>query len=94
MVNGYGNMSVFELTALLKQTQEKIADIEDERDIRLSQSQSGQHTGSTIIQSRMQNINTELSSLQKSVREITDTLAAMSKAPAARRRLQECGSLL
>ena len=74
MEKDYMNMSAAELEALLKQTQEKIEDIEDEQDIILEQSQSGQHTGSKKIQSKIQSLDAERTALQAAVKEITEAL--------------------
>lgn len=79
MENNYKNMNIAELESLLKKTQEKIENLEDERDIRLEQSQSGQHTGSKIIQSRIQKLEAELKSLQDAVVEINEALENKTK---------------
>jgi hypothetical protein len=79
MENSCKNMNSAELESLLKKTQEKIENSEDERDIILGQSQSGQHTGSKIIQSRIKKIDAEIKSLQDAAAEITEALENKAK---------------
>ncbi|MDR2521593.1 MAG: hypothetical protein LBC72_03440 [Spirochaetaceae bacterium] len=76
MANKYENMSVSAIAARIEQTREKIADVEDERDIWIGQSQSGQHTGSAIIQSRIKKLDAECALLRESVAEMHTALEA------------------
>jgi hypothetical protein len=70
METAYSDMSAIKLTALLTNTQNKIDDKEDERDLILGQSQSGQHISSKYIQSHCERIEQDIKSLKTIVEEV------------------------
>jgi hypothetical protein len=67
METAYGDMSDIELKTLLSNTQCKIDDKEDERNLILGQSQSGQHISSKYIQSHCERIERDIESLKSIV---------------------------
>ena len=74
MANDYTAMSDDELEALLRKTRENLENMEDERYLILEQSQSGQHTGSKPIQSRIKILDNECAALKNAVAEISEAL--------------------
>ena len=81
MENDYKNMNAAGLESLRREIREKLENIEDEREIILERSQSGQHIGSKYIQTRIQGLDDERKSLQDTMREIDAALVAHGSLP-------------
>jgi len=69
MENNYKNLSAAELEALLKKTQGKILDLEDEKDLLIAKA-SGQHIGSESLQSNCKRIEKEIETLNADIEKI------------------------
>jgi len=70
MKTDYRNMSITGLEELLKKTQSKLEDKEDEKDLLEGQSQSGQHMSSEYFQSNYNRLEQDIKSLNSAVGEI------------------------
>ncbi|MDR2501591.1 MAG: hypothetical protein LBD37_11035 [Treponema sp.] len=75
MANDYRAMSAAELEELLRKTRGNLENMEDERHLILEQSQSGQHTGSKPIQSRIKTLDNECAALKNAAEEISEALS-------------------
>ena len=79
MENGFKSMSVSELEAYLQRTREKLENAEDELDIVLERSNSGQHVSSKYIQSNRERIEQEIESLNDTIQKILVEIESRKK---------------
>lgn len=79
MGTSYGTMSDSELEALLRNTQCRLDDKEDEQGLILEQSQSGQHISSKYFQSHCGRIEQEIESLKSIAAEIKREIESRKK---------------